>query len=66
MGKYKFETAENALAAHNEILLSGANGVSEQTDIYITTKTSGLTRDLVVDIEKTIKKHGGKAVFVMS
>jgi hypothetical protein len=36
MGKYKIDTAEDALAAHNKILLSGANGVSTQEYIYIT------------------------------
>ena len=66
MGKYKFELVENAVAAQNEILQNNWGSVSEQNDVYINLKTNNLTPDLIIDIEKIIKKHGGKAKFVFS
>lgn len=64
MGKYKFESSEDALSAHAEILQNGWVGASEPKDEYLYTKTEGLTSDLITDIEKVIKKHGGKGKFV--
>ncbi|MBK7845118.1 MAG: hypothetical protein IPJ71_15780 [Bdellovibrionales bacterium] len=64
MGKYKFESEAEAASAQAEILLKGWMGVSEQEGEYIRTKTQDLTADLIVEIEKVIKKHGGKGKFI--
>lgn len=64
MAKYKFEDEDSAIAAQEEIVENGWVGVSEQSANYIRTKTHELTSDLIIDIEKIIKKHGGKAKIV--
>lgn len=65
MGKYKFESEADAMAAQAEILLNGWIGASEQEGEYIRTKTQDLTADLVLEIENVIKKHGGKAKLIV-
>lgn len=61
MIKYKFDSKDSASAAQKEILESGWVGATKQDENYIGLETQGLTSDLILDIERVIKKHGGKA-----
>jgi hypothetical protein len=60
MSKYKFESEDDAVAAQEEIVQKGWIGATEQEGQCIRVKTHGLSSDLILDIEKVIKKHGGK------
>lgn len=64
MSKYKFESEDEAVAAQEEIIQNGWIGATEQESVYIRVKNQDLTLDLVLDIEKIIQKHGGKAKII--
>lgn len=65
MSKYKFKSQDEAQSAQNEIIENSWLGATTLDDVYITINKNGLSIDLVLDIENVIKKHGGKAVFIV-